>query len=261
MTQTLDHAAMKPLFILGCVRSGTTLVRDLLRRVPHMICPEETHYFRYGEPFRTNAFNRPFLKSATLLKHREIDGISPEDFERMLGTARTRGELLCLHVEHMARQKGWDSYQWFDKTPQNVYGLPMIRAEFPKARFLHLVRNPLNVVASLKLGKVMKVPDIDAACNYWLEAVQIVRQMAPVLGPDLLEVNYEDFAADPVSGMAQLLTFSGFGDHPDLFSSADAHVERNQYLSVLSRKEQTRVVERCAESAAAYGYHMHDMIS
>ncbi|HHX90266.1 MAG TPA: sulfotransferase, partial [Paracoccus sp.] len=67
MSDTLDPKKMAPLFILGCVRSGTTLVRNLLRRVPDTICPEETHYFRYGEPFRTDAFTRPILKSATLI--------------------------------------------------------------------------------------------------------------------------------------------------------------------------------------------------
>ena len=36
-------------------RSGpaTTLTRDLLRRVPNFICPEETHFFRWSEPYRT----------------------------------------------------------------------------------------------------------------------------------------------------------------------------------------------------------------
>lgn len=247
---------MDPLFILGCVRSGTTLVRNLLRRVPDTICPEETHYFRYGEPFRTNAFNRPFLKSETLIKHREIDGIPMDDFQRFLKTAHTRGELLSLYVDYMARQRGIKDYRWFDKTPQNVYGLPLIRAEFPNARFLHLVRNPLNVVASLKLGKVMKVSDTDAAINYWLEAVQIVRQMAPVLGPDLLEVKYENFAADPVTGMKQLMHFAGFGDSNDLFSQADAHEERDQFRTVLTSEEQALVAHRCGELAAEYGYDL-----
>ena len=37
-----------PLFLVGCVRSGTTLTRDLLRRVPGVICPEETHFLRWS---------------------------------------------------------------------------------------------------------------------------------------------------------------------------------------------------------------------
>lgn len=261
MINKLDTIEMKPLFILGCVRSGTTLVRDLLRRVPNTICPEETHYFRYGEPFGSSAFSRPFLKSETLIKHREIDGVPFAEFEKMLKIAKTRGELLRLHVAYMAQLRGLETYRWFDKTPQNVYGLPLLRAEFPDACFLHLVRNPLNVVASLKLGKVMKVAPIDAAINYWLEAVNIIRQMAPVLGPDLLEIKYEDFTADPITGMDKLLSFANFEADLGWYSAADTHVERDQFRTILNAEEQEYVVNRCATVAAEYGYDLHASIA
>ncbi|WP_209428443.1 sulfotransferase [Pararhodobacter sp. SW119] len=245
-----------PLFILGCVRSGTTLVRDLLRRQQNVICPEETHYFRYGEPFRTGGHSNPLLNSKTLLKHREIDGIAPETFKEMLMMSRSRGELLCRHVHHMAEARGLQNYQWFDKTPQNVYGLPLIRAEFPKARFLHLVRNPLNVVASLKLGKVIKVTDIHAACNYWIEAVTIIHQMTSLLEGSLLEMHYEDVTTYPVASMEKLLEFSKLGDQKELYRSQDAHEERNQFHDVLSAEEQGIVIRRCSPLAEKYGYEL-----
>ncbi len=253
---SLPAAASQPLFIVGCVRSGTTLVRDLLRRQPDVICPEETHYFRFGEPFRTDSSNHTLLNLPTLKKHRDIDGVSPDDFEKMHGGSYSRGELMYRHVDHMARARGLESYKWFDKTPQNVYGLPLINAEFPEARFLHLVRNPLNVVASLKLGKVMKVPDVHGACNYWIEAVTIVRQMAPLLNGRLLELRYEDITADPVANMQRLLDFSGMGDRMDLYTPQDAHEERNQYLEILSPEEQQVIKDRCAALAVHYGYDL-----
>ena len=249
-------AESEPLFILGCVRSGTTLVRDLLRRQPDVICPEETHYFRYGEPFRTNRSTRELLNGKTLHKHREIDGIAQEAFERMHAAARTRGELLCAHVAAMARARGLTDYRWFDKTPQNVYGLALIRGEFPKARFLHLVRNPLNVVASLKLGKVIKAPDIHGACNYWIEAVTIISQSRPVLGTALLELRYEDIVADPAAGMERILAFSGLGGQTRLYSRKDAHEERNQHREVLDAEERALVRDRCGALAAGYGYDL-----
>jgi len=245
-----------PLFILGCVRSGTTLVRDLLRRQHGVICPEETHYFRYGEPFRTGGHSHPLLNAPTLKKHREMDGIPEVAFATMLAQSRTRGELMCRHVHHMAQARGLDDYKWFDKTPQNIYGLALIRAEFPKARFLHLVRNPLNVVASLKLGKVMKVTDIHGACNYWIEAVTIIQQMAPRLKDKLMELRYEDLAQDPVIHMQALLRFSGLGDERGLYSPKDVHAERNQYLEVLTAEEADVVRRRCARLAEKYGYDL-----
>ena len=46
-------ADQQPLFIVGSMRSGSTWLRDLLRRIPNFICPEETHFMRWAEPFRT----------------------------------------------------------------------------------------------------------------------------------------------------------------------------------------------------------------
>lgn len=252
----IEPATAEPLFIVGCVRSGTTLVRDLLRRQPEVICPEETHYFRYGEPFRTNGNKRPLMGSPTLQKHREIDGISQDAFKNLYEKSRTRSELLCRHIEIMAESKGFKSFRWFDKTPQNVYGIHLIKSEFPKARFLHLVRNPLNVVASLKLGKIVKVEDIHGACNYWIEAVGIINQMRPILGNSLLELRYEDLSADPVSHMSQLLDFSGLGNRTDLYSADDVHAERDQYREILTEREKEVVASRCRVFALQYGYKL-----
>lgn len=238
------------------MRSGTTLVRDLLRRQSNVLCPEETHYYRFGEPFRTPSYKNAILQNATLKKHREIDGIPEEDFEGMVAQSHSRAELMRAHVAHMANARGMTEYRWFDKTPQNVYCLPLLRAEFPSARFLHLVRNPLNVVASLKLGRVVKIQDIYAACNCWIEAVQIIRTFAPLLGDDLLELRYEDITADPLISMKRLLQFSGLGTDMSVYSAHDAHAERNQYHEILSAEECATVRTTCARLGELYAYKL-----
>lgn len=245
----------EPLFIVGCVRSGTTMVRNLLRRQPNFLCPEETHYYRYGEPYHTRAHNAPFTNSETLRKHREIDGLPDDVFQTLYTDSRTRGELLFAHVSHMARERGLpEGWRWFDKTPQNVYGMALMRAEFPKARFLHLVRHPLNVVASLKVGKVIKVADVIGAANYWLEAVKIVRTLAPILGDDLLELRYEDIGTDPVAALTRISEFARLPAPVGLYAPEDVYEERNQYLSVLGPGEIKAVWRHCGRMAEQYGY-------
>ena len=46
-----------PFFLVGCVRSGTTLLRNLLRQHPNLESPEETHFFRWPHSFGTGDFN------------------------------------------------------------------------------------------------------------------------------------------------------------------------------------------------------------
>jgi hypothetical protein len=156
-TQTGTEAA--PLFLVGCVRSGTTLTRDLLRRVPGVICPEETHFLRWSEPFRTPASMPPHTQNQVLRRHREIDGVRRRSSRDCWKPADPR--LSCSAPMSMPSHgpgASPDPYRWIDKTPQNIYGGALILAEFPGARLLHIVRNPLNVVASMLSGGRWRCP-------------------------------------------------------------------------------------------------------
>jgi hypothetical protein len=251
------HADDRPLFIVGCVRSGTTLTRNLLRRVPNFICPEETHFYRWSEAFRTPLGWGPYRNNQVLKAHRELDGVSEETFDGIVESSRGRADLQRAYITAFATAKGITSpYRWFDKTPQNVYGAAIIAQDFPAARFLQLVRNPLNVVASLKLGRQVKSPDIHGACNYWGEAVRIMRTIEAACPDRVLNIRYEDLVADVPMVMTRILTHAGV-DAPDgLFHKSDAHPEKNLWRDVLDPDEARIVVDRCGPDAGLLGYDL-----
>lgn len=251
------YADDRPLFITGCVRSGTTLTRNLLRRVPDFICPEETHFFRWSEPFRTPHSYQPHRNSALLRKHREMDGVPEEVFQALLVESRDKVELQRGYITAFARAKGLKGpYRWFDKTPQNFFGAALIAQEMPNARFLHLVRNPLNVVASLVLGRQVKVTDIHGACNYWIEAVQFMTTVAVAYPERVLTVRYEDLVVDVPGVMARILDHAGVAAPPGLYSAADVHRERNLWRRALVDGLAEVVVERCGDLARRHGYDL-----
>lgn len=250
----MNTEAEPPFFILGCVRSGTTLVRNLLRRHPTLICPEETHYYRWGEPFKSEHYTHRMFNNKTIIRHRQIDGISDYAFKKIYDTANSRADLLMGHIAECARINKLESYRWFEKTPQNVYGMAMIANDFPQARFLHIVRNPLNVVASLKEGKIIKVNDIIGACSYWNEAVSIIAHQKQGIPDRILEVHYEDLASDTPAKMAQIQKFFHIDEEAIQYSSSDAHPERNRYKDILNDKEQLTVKRLCRPNAEYYGY-------
>ena len=93
MFRLFDRSAGdKPFFILGCARSGTTLLRDLLRLHPRLECPEETHFFRWADPFASPRYNRA-LKNRVLRSHRSQDGIDAETFSEIKTAAMNRRDL------------------------------------------------------------------------------------------------------------------------------------------------------------------------
>lgn len=181
---------MKPFFILGAPRSGTTLLRDILRQVDELHSPEETHFYRISAPFGGVEFTNFYQKNPVMKKHRELDGISDEQFFDIYNGSYSRADFNSKYSTTVANAKGANS--WFDKTPQNCYGLPLLLAQFPDAKFIHLVRHPLSVAKSLMEGKVMKPQSLIGSLNYWLEAVSIINVMKPILSDRLLEVKYED---------------------------------------------------------------------
>lgn len=244
-------------FIVGCVRSGTTFLRDLFRRYPGLICPEETHFFRNGDPFRCGATFRDLRDNPVLRKHRELDGVPEDAFRTLLHLSADRADLQRRYIAAYAEARGMSDYRWFDKTPQNIYGVPLIAGQFPKSKFVFLVRNPLDVVASLKLGKVIKVADIHGACNYWLEACTIIRSLAPALGRRLVIVQYEDLVADVPGTMSDLAAVLGL-EQQDCFRKDDARPVIEPWRQGLDAEEADMVRFRCADLALGFGYDLRD---
>jgi hypothetical protein len=257
MTDDIPPPDDRPIFLVGCVRSGTTLTRDLLRRVPGVICPEETHFLRWAEPFRTPASMPPHTQNQVLRRHREIDGVPEAVFAGLLESCRSKAELQRGYIAAFACARGiHPPYRWVDKTPQNIYGAALILAEFPNARIVHILRNPLNVVASMLLGRQVSVPDAHGAINYWREAVLIAGTLRAAAPGRVLDMRYEDLVADVPGEMARLLDFAGIPAPSDLFHRGDAHAERNLWREALGPSERDAVLGRCATLAAAHGYDL-----
>ena len=253
----LDLADDRPLFIVAAVRSGTTLTRDLLRRVPNFICPEETHFFRWAEPFRTPHSYHPHRNNLLLKKHRNMDGVDEASFEAILAISRTKAELQRRYIAAFARAKGVTGpYRWFDKTPQNIYGAPLIAQQMPHARFVFLVRNPLNVVASMKLGRQVKISDLYGACNYWLEAADIFLTLEAACPDRVLCVRYEDLVADVPAVMAAVIAHAGMAPAPGLFRKNDAHPEKDLWRSALTPTDAQIVRDQCAARSHRFGYDL-----
>ena len=246
--------AQAPFFVLGCVRSGTTMLRDALRMHPHLACPEETHFFRWGEPFGTDAMQRTLSTNPVLKKHREMDGITEEEFVQMLKQCASRSELYTRYMALYIQRKKPGATRWFDKTPQNVYGALLAASSMPRSKFVHIVREPINVVASLRIGRIVKVENLTGACNYWNEAVQIVSGLKRAFPARVYELRYEDFVAQPKEQLRLMLDFVGEPFDEKWFSALATRQVDHRDEGVLSEDEQLTVRARCAPGRRRYGY-------
>lgn len=243
-----------PFFLVGCVRSGTTLLRDLLRDHPNLCCPEETHLFRWPHPFGSGDFMHIQRANGTLKAHRELDGVAEQDFEVLLTSATSRQALQDGYAQLFGAAKQTHAARWFDKTPQNVYGMLLLSAVYPDASFVHIVRHPLNVVASLKAGKVMAKHSLVGAINTWLEAVSIVRQFESAWPERVITIRYEDLTESPEGTLGNILTF--LAEPPVEVSPVlgRVHSEKNKYMDELTSEEIATVREHLSTLMQVYGY-------
>lgn len=121
------------IFIIGCGRSGTTLLRAMLERHPRLWGGPESWVFVHTiDPvilawkFSTDpAQTRALLKSSTS---------AVEFSERYFGK--------CTTDAGKAR--------WIEKTPRHVNCLGYLLASFPNARFIHMIRDGRDVACSLR---------------------------------------------------------------------------------------------------------------
>lgn len=205
---TRDRLDADVMFVVGCPRSGTTWLQLLLGCHPAVSTVNETHLF--------SQFLGPSLET--------WDSLAGSDRDIGLGTVFTRREfvdrLRCLAREVMARIARDDTRLIVEKTPGHAVWGEEILQVFPNALFVHLVRDPRDVVASMLAANRSWGDDwapesaYDAAW-WWRDVVAGGRSIGN-LTDDYCELTYEDLWSDTAGEFSRLLRWTGL-DAPESF--------------------------------------------
>lgn len=246
----------KPFFIIGCVRSGTTLLRNVLRQHPNLASPEETHFFRWSDAFGTIPSLRMLSSNtnAVLKKHREMDGVSEQEFQSLLNKSVSRADLQKRYMKCYLANNNFHDKRWFDKTPQNVYGAAIIATEFPMSKFVHIVRNPKDVVSSLRIGKVVKIENLVGACNIWNEAAATIYTLKRAYPGRVYELKYEDFTSNFSSELEKLLIYLGEDFDANHYKNFATRTTEHPHAHLFTEKEIQTIENLCRRWGKHYGY-------
>ena len=243
-----------PFFIVGCVRSGTTMLRDMLRLHPRLECPEETHFFRWADPFASPRYDRNYITMSLFKKHRNQDGIKHSDFHEARRLAENKKEMADAYGKLYLEAQNNPSGRWFDKTPQNIYGIFLMGKLYPDAKFIHIYRNPLNVVASLVEGKVMAKHGVKGGVNYWNESMMLISEYKKLTENRVLEISYEAVTENSELIVGEVLNFLSEDSKGYPFAQIEVHAEKNKYKTVLSEEEIKYVKKMTEPFLSEYGY-------
>ncbi len=106
-----------------------------------------------------------------------------------------------------------------DKTPGYVEHLPLLSRTFHGAKFIHVVRHPLDVVASL--ARQAWGPN-DPLASGWLWLRGIRSAAGASLPPEtLLVVRLEDLVEAPTASVARMSAHLGVDAHADMLRFSD----------------------------------------
>jgi Sulfotransferase family len=214
MDRQQPHPPYPPVFIVGCGRSGTTLLRLMLDAHPDLAIPGESHFipalWRARRQYRSHGALQVERLAEAIMRSREFRQWGVPEHRvwtrvRQLAAPDLGDVIESVYLAY-ADERG--KVRWGDKTPRYVRSLPLLADLFPTARFVHIVRDGRDVWMSYR-----SVPwgprDVWTASRKWLRDVGAGRAAASELGRErYIEISYERLVEDPRGTLTELCAFA-----------------------------------------------------
>jgi len=206
-----------PVFVLGCGRSGTTLLYHMLLSAGGFaVYRAESNAINLLEPRFGDLSvkrNKEKLMEAWLAsKLFERSGLDAESIKaKVIADCQNGGDFLRIIMGEMGRNQNVE--RWADCTPEHLLHLERIKETIPEALIIHIIRDGRDVALSTpKLGYVRRAwwdrtPNLMVSGLYWEWMVRKGREDGRKLGPDYTEVRFEELISDPRATLARLSRF------------------------------------------------------
>ena len=208
------------IFLVGCPRSGTTLLQSLLAAHPQIASFPESHFFRHlfiqKKGWRLTLGRLGF---ASLNVRSELKKFLHDMEQDKMGQYIPKLALLKYQyvqafikaLDILTEQQG--KTFWLEKTPSHLHYIEYIEKAVSEAKFIHILREGADVVASLyevthKHPEIWGKPrDIDQCIQRWIRDIQISYRYGHK--PNHILVRYENLVENPDSVLRQLCEFIG----------------------------------------------------
>ncbi|NIV31316.1 MAG: hypothetical protein GWN58_18020 [Anaerolineae bacterium] len=231
----MTFSKVRPIFIVGVHRSGTTLLRYMLGSHSLIYIPPESDFIPYffsrdpggelsGEQVASNL--RTIFERYRFVKEWQGDPPDPAQFARSLPD-RTPASFLDALYSAYARQYG--AVRWGDKTPIYASYIDLIHEIFPGAQFLHIIRDGRDAALSMldKYERDEFHVDIFFAARNWVRRIRSAQAAGSRIGPKLYyELRYESLIDDPETELRAVCAFLGESFEPGMIEYHQTARER-----------------------------------
>ncbi len=244
----------RPIFIVGCSRSGTTLFVDIFARHAEL-----ANWTEGAQLFELDYYNP------------QLDHLRDETDASLFHRRR-----LAVQIGLFTRLSG--KRRFVNKHPQNSLRIRFLRRIFPNALFIHVIRDGRAVVRSsqaqirrdrfrqrIPFGNFPKPPqwrayrDLPEAAQFAHQWVDVIDYIRGCFTPDdagrsYFELRYEDFCADPRHCLERLDAFCGLSPTGRAGETVPAAFDRRGGEPKLAAPDSDEVMAIIAPSLTALGY-------
>ncbi len=199
---------MEKFFIVGCPRSGTTMVQQALNRHSQIVVPPETKYFFsfFGHPRKQQARHVERINA-------DLDVNLSKPARQVSSVDEGRAFYDLMARQYVGRHARKDVVFFGEKTPEHTGLLPSVRRLFPAAKILVLYRDGRDVASSLSRMPWMS-SDLYVNFVVWMYYNRVVREEQRSGHPNLYFARYEDIVTDPEREFRAILRFLGADYEP-----------------------------------------------
>jgi tetratricopeptide (TPR) repeat protein len=181
--------SMRPVFVVGMPRSGTSLAEQIIASHPAAAGAGELRFW-----------------TDTVVEHHS-------DIRKGLLGESTRTKLAEGYLHVLAGYSA-DALRIVDKSPINSDHLGVIHSVFPNARILYMRRDPIDTCLSCYFQKFHAAlnftMDLSDLAHYHKEHRRLMAHWRAILPPGtILDVPYEELVADQATWSRKILGFIG----------------------------------------------------
>ncbi|GAB4534277.1 MAG: hypothetical protein Tsb0014_20380 [Pleurocapsa sp.] len=248
-----QNSIKERIFLVGCPRSGTTFLQSMVATHSQIYSFPESKFFQHlinPNSRRSKLLMLPTKRAKSML-FRFLNDINyhkkEEIFKKNLIFTPQYVRCFVKILDELTLDNGNDC--WLEKTPSHIRRINCIEKFVPQAKFIHIVRDGIEVVASLyevtnNYPEIWGRPlTIDQCLNRWLNDVSITQHH--IHKPNHLLIKYENLVADTKLELQKICKFVDISFESKMLSNfADTapslYINRLTWKSEVNQTIQTK---------------------
>jgi protein-tyrosine sulfotransferase len=223
-----EHDFEEPFFIIGSGRSGNTLLRSLLVAGNQVAIPPESYVWpRVYRKYRVLSFLPWDTLCSIVISEFEAYkefytwemnlSAAHKEARELPANKHSLSNIINIIYSQYIKAHGLNNTRWGDKTPINTIFIDKIAHIYPKAKYIHIVRDPRDVVCSYVKASLYN--DYFEALSFWKEAnrkAEALRKKIPA--SSFHQIRYEDLVNFPEVELNKICVFLDIQYTPNMLS-------------------------------------------